>query len=218
MQPWFSLAILAMAPLTGTHTRQNGAPVRICLVRAAVEGGNNGQAAADAIRASFTAFLTGPSLTSQALQAPLASQAREEAKVAGCPFVLLTNVKLVSRRSGGGLLGKVAAGAVRQGAVEAGVGGGSATARIAGSAASGAIQQATQDFATTTRNKDEVTLGFRLETADGTVLVEKKEKRSASSDGEDLITPLVQSASEKIVEATRRKGDAELTGSPWRAP
>ena len=205
MQPWFSLAILAIAPLTGSHLRQNGAPVRICLVRSAVEG-TNASAAGDAVRASFTSFLTGPSLTSQSLEAPLASQAREEAKLASCPFILLTNVKLVSRRSGGGLLGKVAAGAVRQGAMEVGVGGGSTTARIAGSAASGAIQQATQDFATTTRSKDEVTLGFRLEAADGTVLVEKKEKRTASSDGEDLITPLVQSASEQIVEATRRKG------------
>ena len=205
MRLLFSLAILVASPVTRSLQGQGNAPVRICLVRSAVEGGSNAAAAVDAVRASFTSFLTGPSLTSQSLQAPLASQAREEAKQAACPFILLTSVKLVSKRSGGGLPGKVAAGAVRQGAIEAGVAGGSATARVVGSAASGAIQQATQDFATTTRNKDEVTLGFRLETADGTVLVEKKETRTATSDGEDLITPLVQSASERIVEAARRK-------------
>lgn len=178
--------------------------VRICLAPAAVEASTNAAAAVDAVRESFAAFLAGPSLGTTALKARLESQAREEAKQAGCPFILLTTLKVVSKRSGGGMLGQIAAGAARQGAWEAGVRSGSAVGRIAGSAAYGGLSQAAHNYAVTIRNKDELTLGWRLEAADGTVLVEKREKKNAKSDGEDLLTPLVQQAAEQIVAATKR--------------
>jgi hypothetical protein len=173
------------------------------MVPAAVEGGNN--TAADAIKASFTSLLTGPSLTSQALQAPLVSQARLEAKQAGCPFILFTTLKVVSKSSGGGMLGRVAGSVARQGVAEAGIPGGGVAGRIASSAANEAVQQATSNFAGTIRNRDELTLGYRLESADGKVLVDKKEKRSAKSDGEDVLTPLAREASERIVDAAMKK-------------
>jgi hypothetical protein len=44
-------------------------------------------------------------------------------------------------------------------------------------------------------------LTARLEAADGALVSEKTEKRKASSDGEDLLTPLVVHASEIIVGA-----------------
>jgi hypothetical protein len=197
-------AFMLLAAYGANLQGQASAPVRICLAPSTAEGANSTTAAA-AVRASFAAFLTGPSLSSQALQAPLLSQAREEAKQAGCPFILVTTLKLVTKSSGGGMLGRVAAGVARQGVAEAGIPTSTAAGRIVGSAASGAVQQATQDFAGSVRNRDEVTLGWRLEAADGTVLVDKKEKRAAKADGEDLITPLVQVASEQVVEAAKRK-------------
>ncbi len=109
----------------------------------------------------------------------------------------------MTKRSGGGLLGQVAAGAVRQGAWEAGATSGSAAGRIAGSAAYGGISQAAYNYAATIRNQDEVSLGWRLEAANGTVLLAKREKRNAKSDGEDLLTPLVQLAAEQIVAAAK---------------
>ena len=182
---------------------QTAETVRICLAPAAVEASNNATAAGDALRESFTSFLTGPTLKSEPLKARLASQAKEEAKQAGCPYILLTTLKLEQKRSGGGLLGKVATEAARQGAWEAGARSGSAVGRIAGSAAYGALGQAASNYAATIRTKDELTLGWRLETADGTLLAEKREKRSAKSDGEDLLTPLVQQAAELIVAAAK---------------
>jgi hypothetical protein len=155
----------------------------------------------DAARESFTSFLTGPSLRAEALKARLASQVKEEAKQAGCPYLLLTTIKHVQKRSGGGLLRKMAAGAAQQGAWEAGVASGSTAGRIAGQAAYGAAGQAAHDYAVAVRNKDELTLGYRLETLDGKVLIEKREKRKAQQDGEDLLSPLVQQASEAIVAA-----------------
>ena len=92
-----------------------------------------------------------------------------------------------------------------QGATEAGIASGSATGRIVGSAAAAGVNQVTYNYAVTVRSRDELTLGWRLETADGTVLAEAKDKRSAKSDGEDLLTPMIQPAAEKIVEAAKRR-------------
>jgi hypothetical protein len=78
---------------------------------------------------------------------------------------------------------------------------------VAASAAAGAASAAAWDFATAVRTKDELTLTYRLEGADGAKLVEKTEKRKAESDGEDLLTPLVERAAEAIAAAvTMRPG------------
>ena len=54
---------------------------RICLAPTTVEANAGGVAAiVDAVRESFTSFLTGPTLQAKPLTARLQSQAREEAK------------------------------------------------------------------------------------------------------------------------------------------
>ena len=205
-QPRLLLGItFALVTAGGDGLAAQGADsVRICLAPASIEASNNTASAVDAVRESFIGFLTGPSLKAHPLTARLESQAREEAKQASCPFILLTTLKLVSKRSGGSMLGQIAAGAARQGAWEAGARSGTAAGRIAGSAAYGGLSQAAYNYAVTIRNKDELTLGWRLESADGAVLVENREKRTAKSDGEDLLTPLVQQAAEQIVAAAKR--------------
>jgi hypothetical protein len=185
--------------------QQEGTVTRICLAPASVEASSgNATSAVDAARETFGAFLTGPSLKADPLKSRLESQAREEAKQAGCPWTLFTSLKVVSKKSGGSLLGQVAAGAVREGAYAAGQATGTTAGRVAGSAVYSAANQAAWNYATTTRNKDELTLGYRLESAEGTVLLDKKEKRQAKADGEDLLTPLVQAASEQVVAAAKR--------------
>lgn len=197
------LAVLALG-VPGSAQDQSQV-TRICLAPSTVEAGTtNAAAAMDATRENFLSYLTGPSLKAEALKARLESQVREEAKQAGCPFLLLTTIKLESKRGGSNLLGQVAAGAVRQGAWEAGVATGNTAGRIAGGAVSAAANQAAYNYATGIHNKDELTIGYRLENAEGTVLLEKKEKRKAKADGEDLLTPIIQIASEQIVTATKR--------------
>jgi hypothetical protein len=172
---------------------------RICLAPPGVEASTgDATAAGTAVRDLITSFLTGPSIHPQALTARLASQVREEARQASCPYLLLTTLKHQHKRSGGGVLGRMAAGAAQQGAWEAGVASGSTAGRIAGHAAYGAAGQAAYNYAVTVRNKDEVTLGYRLESGDGLVMIEKTDKRKAKSDGEDLLTPMVQQAAEAI--------------------
>jgi hypothetical protein len=201
LQTFIPLMLAAPAALA----QQEPAATRICLAPSSIEAGtSNGAAAMDATRENFLSYLAGPTLKAEALKSRLESQVKEEAKQANCPFLLLTSVKLVSKRGGSSLLGQVAAGAVRQGAYEAGVATGSTAGRIAGSAVSAAANQAAYNYAVGIHSKDELTLAWRLEAADGTVLVDKKESRKAKADGEDLLTPLIQVASEQIVAAAKK--------------
>ena len=177
----------------------------ICLAPTSVEeNSGNATKAMDATRETFTSYLTGPSLATYPLKARLESQVRQEARQADCPYLLLTTLKHVQKKSGGSVLGKMAAGAAQQGAWEAGAASGSAAGRVAGQAAYGAAGQAAYNYAGGVHNKDEITLKYRLEKSDGTVLLEKEDKRKAKSDGEDLLTPMVQQASEAIATAASK--------------
>jgi hypothetical protein len=80
-------------------------------------------------------------------------------------------------------------------------GAGSTAGRIAASAAAGAARTAAWDYAHNFRSKDELTLSWRLEGPDAAEVKKGKAKRKAESDGEDLLTPLVQSAAETIAAA-----------------
>jgi hypothetical protein len=179
---------------------------QICLAPAAVEAAPNGVDPIAAVRDAFTSFLTGPTLAVQPLSARLQSQVRQEAKLAGCRFLLLSSVKHERNTGGGGgILGKVASGAVNQGAWAVSGSAGSTVGRVVAGAAAGAASSAAYDYASSSRSKDELTLTYRLESGAGALLVEKSEKRKAKSDGEDLLTPLVQRAAETIAEAAAKQ-------------
>lgn len=192
------LLVLPLAPIAA-----QGAPAgarEICLAPASVEATPGGSDPAAAVRETFTSFLTGPTLRVKPLEARLESQVRQEAELAGCTYLLLPTVKH-QRKTGGGLLGRVAGSAAEQGAWSVAAGAGSTAGRIAASAAAGAARTAAWDYAHHFRSKDELTLGWRLEGPDGAVLKKGKAKKKAGSDGEDLLTPLVQNASEAIAAA-----------------
>jgi hypothetical protein len=181
-------AVAGKAPAKALH---------ICLAPATAQmATGNSTDVMGAVRETFTSFLTGPSLSVTPLNARLTTQAREEAKLADCPYVLFPTIRH-EHRTGTGLWGRVAAGAVEGGAWHAAAAAPSAATRVlAGAASTGA---ATMAVSSAIKTKDSMTLEYRLESADGHALIEKKEKRSAGSDGEDLLTPLVQGAAENIV-------------------
>lgn len=181
------------------------AVTRICLAPASVEAAPDGVDPVEAVSAAFSTFLTGPTLAAQPLTARLQSQVRQEAKLTGCGFLLLTTVKHERRPGGGGILGKMAGGAVQQGAwAVTGSAGSSMAGRVAAGAIAGAASSSINDYAALSRQKDELTLRYRLEDASGKVLVEDSEKRKAKADGDDLLTPIAQVASEAIAGAVGR--------------
>lgn len=196
------LTTLSLGVLAPAAAPAQGAPPRvteICLAQASVEATPTGVDPVGAVRNAFVSFLAGPTLAVRPLEARLHSQARQEAKIAGCAFVLLPTVKHERRTGGRGLLGRLAGGAAQQGAwAVTGSVGGSVAGRVAAGAAAGAVNGAINDYASLSRQADVLTLSYRLENAQGAELLQKSDKRKAKADGEDLMTPLAQKASEAI--------------------
>lgn len=152
--------------------------------------------AAAAVTDLFTSYLTGPTLSVVQLTSRLASQARVEARQANCSIVLFVAARLTQHTSGG-MLGQIAGRAAQEGVVSEGLG----AARIGNgvtAAAARVAARAAADIATTTKAHDDMELSYRLELDTGAVLKEGKSKRRAKSDGEDLLTPLVEHAAEEI--------------------
>jgi hypothetical protein len=202
------LAPVLLMVMPGALTAQAGgaatpAKAHICLAPSSVETASGTAAQAmQAVRETFSSFLTGPTLEVAPLQSRLASQAKEEAKAANCPFVLLTTLKQVHKSGGGpNLLGRAAAGAVQGGAQSVGGFASSAGANAAANATAGAAGGAAQSYGSSTQSKDEMTLSTHLENADGKVLVEMTDKRTAQSNGEDMLTPLVEKAATAVANA-----------------
>lgn len=107
--------------------------------------------------------------------------------------MLLTTIKHVQKRSGGGLLGRVA---YRR---------------------SGGLRCDTTSGLQLRRHgspEDELTLGYGLENADGKVLAEEREKCRAEQDGEDLLTPMVEKAAEAVAAAAKAGPVMGGTGRP----
>ncbi len=201
------LLLVPTLAYTQTPAPAGAGATQICLAPATVETAPTGVDPMSAVRETFTSFLTGPSLAVTPLQARLRSQVQQEAKQARCPYLLLPTIKHERKTGGGGLFGKVGAGAVQQGAWAVTGSAGSTVGRVVAGAAAGAATSAANDYALNSRTKDELTLAYRLESSTGAMLVEKSEKRKAKSDGEDLLTPLVQHAAEAIATAAQKAAE-----------
>ena len=202
------VVLLVSGPVTAVAA-QDAAPnakamTLICLAPVTVEATPAGMDPVAAVRDAFMNFLSGPSLGVQPLTARLQSQVREEAKLAGCRFLLLPSIKHERKTGGGGLLGRVAGGAVQQGAWAVAGSAGSTAGRIAAGAAAGAASSAVSGYASGSQQSDELTISYRLESADGKQLLKKSEKQKAKSAGEDLLTPVVQRAAEAIAVAVAK--------------
>jgi hypothetical protein len=192
--------LMVMPAAVAAQAGGTAAKSHICLAPSSVETASGTAAQAmQAVREQFSSFLTGPTLEVAPLQSRLPSQAKAEAKAANCPYVLLTTLKQVHKGGGGpSLLSRAAAGAVQGGASAAGGLTNSAGGAVAANATSGAAGAAAQNYGSSTQSKDEMTLSTHLENADGKVLVDMTDKRTAQSNGEDMLTPLVEKAATAV--------------------
>ena len=161
--------------------------------------GNVAETAAS-LRDMFASYLTGPTLNTVSLESRLTSQAIEEAKQKGCDRVLLVTLTQKGGGRGMGPLGQVIGEAAGTAVYYVPGGGdvGSAAARAAAIAGTHAVT----NVARNTRKKDELKLEYRIDTVDGQPFLPlKTEKAKARQDGEDLLTPLVEKASEAVAAA-----------------
>ena len=192
--------LLVLAVLTAGPQPADTACVSLLLP--SVTGVDDSTAVATSVRAIFESYLTGPSLKSVLLDAKLASQANEEAKQKGCTRILTVTVSRKAADNKPSTLSSVARAAGTTAACIPLPNYGSAVA--VGAARGGA--QAVADVAYHTRAKDEITLAYKLVTADGAMLMpERSDKAKAKSNGEDLLTPLIAKASEAVAGTIARK-------------
>lgn len=193
-----SLAVLAPASVQAQAPETPPAEaVCLAIMPATVTGVENGSDASTAVQEVFVSFLTGPTLNPVALQSRLKVQAAQEATQKGCGYLITATVH--RKRSGGGsALGRVVGQAAGHAAWYI-PGGHTAATGVARGLSIGAAQ-ALSTMASSTRAKDEMQMEWALTVPAGATIKSRSEKLKASSDGEDVLTPLVQRAAESIAE------------------
>jgi hypothetical protein len=176
-------------------TTEAGACIAVVLPSAQGISGDAGEFSRS-LRELLISYLSGPSLRAVPLEARLASQALEEAQQKDCGHVLLTSV--ARKRDEGSTFGRIfkeaAAPAAAYGLPASGSAG---QAAVRGAVIGGA--HAVSTMARTSKARDEVTLEYRIGTP-VTVMQATPQRGSAKArtDGEDLLTPLVEKAAESI--------------------
>ena len=204
-----SVASISSAPsaaaagfVSANAPKKEGA-VRIGIVtpKAQMTSGNSAQAA-EAVRNTLASFLNGPSIEVVSLTARLPSQALEEARLGQCDYVLFASLTQ-KKGGGGGLFGRAlsSVGGVAVGHIPVNTHG----EAVARSVAVSSIHT-TANIAGSIKAKDELSLEYKLEAIDGAKqTVGNTAKGKAKSDGEDVLTPLIERVAEVIVAAATKK-------------
>jgi hypothetical protein len=153
--------------------------------------GLNAQELAGAIQNTLSEYLKGTKVEIVQLEAKLASALAAETKAKECDFVLFANV---SHKKGGGF-GIFKKMAPVLGAVVP-------MAGVAGVVASSVIYTAA-GMAGNVKAKDEITLDLKLQNGDA-VVFGKQFKAKAKSDGEDIISPMIEQAAQAILDVVQK--------------
>lgn len=184
------------------ETNSNNVKVGIVMPKASftAEGVDNNQMAVG-IRNAVAGYFQGTNVEIVALEARIPQALANEAKEKGCAYIL--NVA-VSQKKGGGGFGKMfatVAPIVSSVVPMAGMAG--MAGSIAGSVAQGTIMSAA-NMSGSTKAKDTITLEYSLVSSDGgAVKITNSAKAKAKSDGEDVLSPMMEKMAEAILVAAK---------------
>jgi hypothetical protein len=174
--------------------------IRIGLANVKTGAVGDGINAADlsiAVRNSLSEYLKVPNIEVISLEARLTSAIDAEAKEKECDYIVYANV---SHKKGGGGFGSMFGSALGNAVGSVGIGHtGSTAGNIAGQIATRSIVSATS-VAATVKAKDELTLDLKLNRS-GTDVLAKQYKAKAKSNGDDIISVVVEQAAQAIVTA-----------------
>jgi hypothetical protein len=179
------------------------------------QGNNAGADYSTPIRNVEVALMSGPAVEIAALDSHIAMQLQAEAQQKQCDYVLFSSVTVKHNSGGFGRFMKMAAPMASM-APMAGMGGGmggAVAAQTASMAASAAAQAAQQEamsqltgFNGQIKSKDNVTVHYELvPTGQSAPRLQNSLQAKAKSDGEDVLTPLLQQAASAIVSEVGRK-------------
>lgn len=183
------------------QTTENSTTVKVGIVMPkasfTTESVDNDQMAIG-IRDAVAGYFQGTNVEIIPLEANLPQALSNEAKQKGCTYIL--NVA-VSQKKGGGGFGKMFAAVapiVSNVVPMAGMAGGIAGS-VASSVAQTAVMSASQ-ISSTTKSKDTITLEYSLMmTENGAVKNSNSIKAKAKSDGEDVLSPMMEKMAEAIL-------------------
>jgi len=210
---------VASAPIAVPQALGPKAPgkIRIGVAPPDAQVGQGSNAQADystPIRNAMILLMNGPAVEIAALDARVSMQLQAEAQQKQCDSILMSRVA-VKHAQGGGFgkfmkMGGTMAQMTPMGAMAHGMGG--AVAASAASAAASAAAQAAQQqamnqvmsqlsgFNGQIKQKDDVTVQYQLtQTGQGAPLLQNALQGKAKSDGEDVLTPLLQQTANTVL-------------------
>jgi len=189
--------------------------IRIGIAPAEAQLGQGNNAQADfgtPIRNSIVLMMNGPAVEIAALDARLPMQVQAEAQQKQCDYILFSNVTV---KHGGGSFGKfMKMGSTAANITPVGMMAHSMTSVMAAQAATAAAAQIAQQqamnqlsgFNGQIKSKDDVTVEYHLfPTGQDKARLENSLKGKAKSDGEDVLTPLIQQAANTILTEVTKK-------------
>lgn len=157
---------------------------------------------AAAVQSTLTSFLKVPNVEVIPLEARLSSAITAEAQQKECDYVIYTNVS--HKKGGGGGFGGMFGQALGTAIGQTGIGHtGSVAGNIAGQVATQSIVSATS-LSSNVKSKDEITLDLKLNKGDGSAALAKVYKVKAKSNGDDIISQVIEQAAEEVVATIQR--------------
>lgn len=176
--------------------------IGIMLPKVQLTSGDTTQAA-ETLRKSFAGYLNAPAIEVVTLSAQAPAQALDEARQSQCDYILSASMN-VKKGGGGSMFGK-AIGNIAGSAAGHIPGGGSATTGAARSAAITGVYT-TAAIASTIKAKDELSLEYKLDSVETSkTVLSNTAKAKAKSDGEDILTPIVETSARSIVATVTKK-------------
>lgn len=164
----------------------------------AVGDGISASDLAAAVQNTLGEYLKGTKIELIPLEAKLANLIDGEAKTKECDFVLYANVS--HKKGGGGGFGSMFGSIIAPAIGSVGLGHtGSVAGNIAVQATANAIVSA-GTVAANVKSKDEITIDVKLNKTGGASALSKQYKNKAKSNGQDIITPLIEQLAMALVE------------------
>jgi hypothetical protein len=175
------------------------------------QGNNTGADYSTPIRNAEIALMNGPAIEIAPLDSHIAMQLQAEAQQKQCDYILFSSVAVKHSSGGFGKFAKF--GGMAASMTPLGMAGGmksAVAAQAAGMAASQVAQQQAMNqlagFNGQIKSKDDVTVQYQLvATGQTAAVLQKSLQGKAKSDGEDVLTPLLQQAATDVLGQVSKK-------------
>ena len=173
------------------------------------QGSSSGMDYGTPIRNAIIAYMNGPAVEIAALDSHIPMQLQAEAQQKQCDYVLYSTVTV--KHGGGGGFGKFmkmagpASSMVPMVGAAKGMGAAAAAGMATSTMAEAAAMNSLSGFNGQIKNRDEVTMAYQLIAAGQSPKLNNTLKGKASSDGQDVLSPLIQQMANAVLTEAAKK-------------